>query len=241
MSNIKSFLDDLLLAVVTVLFAAILTGCAAPNQPPTPEDELAACRAVLEEFQNHDSYHVHEYNVYDSDIILNEDSHSDYWKHGEDWLRLQRPLPEDLFASLCKDGVTFENVGNSSEHNITWYENPNVFHMPLWLHTCDWEKLDIAYVSTGYLDGAKQITLEVRTPVEDCGRRAERLTMEFHFDKKGNLESIVTDGRYFAEYSDENGDGIRSVYTILSTDPEEIAAKIDGEYQKALAVELNNG
>lgn len=226
----KKYLAILLL---TALFLG-LTGCGAPNQPPTPEEELAACRTVLEEFQSQDSYRVHEYSVFDSDVILNEDSHAEYWKHGEDWLRLQWPLPEDLFAYLYKDGVAYESVGNSSERNITWYESPNVFYMPLWLYTCNWDELEIAYVSTGYLDGTKQITLEVHTPIEDRCGRAENCTMEFHFDKKGRLESIVTEGRYFAEYSDEHGDGIRSVYTLLSRDPEEIAARIDREYQRAL-------
>lgn len=232
----QSYLDSVLLVIGTFLFALLLTGCAAPTQPPVPEEELAACRAVIQELQSHDSYHIHEYAVYDSDIVLNEDSNADLWRHGNDWLRLQWPVEDDLFAYLCKDGVTYESLGNSSENNIAWFETESVFDVPLWLYTCDWDALDIVYISTGYADREKTITLEVRTPVEQGGEVADTCELEFSFDGKGTIRSIVMDGLFHADYGDC---GVRSTFTILSTDPEEIAAKIDGEYQKALAFQPN--
>lgn len=251
MSAERNLMKKCIFLLLTAVLVFTLTACAdSPDRssPPDPEAELALCRSALEDFQAQSSYQIHKSCQYDSYYILNSSSESDYWKHGEDWMHVNRPLPDDpsegIFAYIGKDGRIFstERGAWSSWERINWSAHDEwPWHEAPWLETFCWEENEIAYASTAMLDNQKVITVLVTTPWvaseedPDLGV-ADEYQLAFHLNTKGSLEQVVVD----VTFKDERGAKVtteHSVHSVVTTEEAKIAAKINREFGRALEQE----
>lgn len=231
----QSCLETFLLLAVTFLFALVLTGCA--SKESTPEEDLAACRAVMDELQSGDSYHIATRREFVEDGTHTELEH---WKSGDDWLDIFCPSTTSvLFATLHKDGQTFDNSKNqveSRKDDIKWNPYPyEAREIPSWLYNCRWEDQQVQLLSAAQKAGGRIVTVQFLTPYDLAGEYTSKgCTVAFHFDRSGDFEKAVMNVVY--QYNEKEDEQLRWIdtMTILSTDPEKVAAKIDGEYQRAL-------
>lgn len=239
----------LLISAILLLTLAACGGSQDLSTPPDPEDELALCQSALEAFQAQKGWQVHESSEYQSDIILNSTGTTDHWKHGEDWLQVSDPLPEDpqecVFGYLCKNGERYstewgshEGLGGSWADDLKWGADRAPYDLKPWLENFIWTETKIAYVSTELVDGQKVITVLVTTPWvcseenPDLGV-ADEYTVAFSLNAKGILTQAVVD----VTFKDARGGVVtiqHTVHTIVSTDEAKAAARIDGEYARAM-------
>lgn len=196
----------------------------------SPEEEAQAlCGGALAKLQG-GSYHITTRREFVAD---GTDTEFEHWKNGEDWMNLSKHKVHNIFfATLNCGGQAFENLANTE---LEWLDNiqwdvcaGTPQKIPLWLETCRWEEQEVRLLE---FDG-KTVTVQFLTPYQIGDQTAQGYTVAFHFDKKGDLEKAVMT----AIFQNSTGEENRWVdeMTILSTDAVEIAARIEGEFKRAL-------
>lgn len=231
MSKIKPFLSDLLLVAVTFLFAALLTGC---GNRLDPETEIAACRAALKELQNQKSCYITSHRAYVDDGTYTD---FDYWKNGDDWMEFRQPNGLDVLdAVLYIDGQLFNNSANFKgrrKNDIKWAPyDLDAANFPLWLELCRIEDQEIRHLSSASTLGGRIVRTLFLTPYAIGDQSAEGYTVDFYLDRNGHLKKAVMSALFKTDNGGE--DHWRDEMTVVTIDPEKVAARIDREYRRAL-------
>lgn len=217
--------------IMILVLALLLTlaGCGQSSGQPDPEKELAACRAVAEEFSGRDSFAI--VTQYTSDSGWGEQNKGviRFWQDGEDFLSIA-PDEENstVTARLQKNADQFytEGSGYAFGGGVAWIRTTG--GTPLtWLHDCRWENVE--YRSTAYSAEGRQVTLVFSAP---WSYFAGGYTAVFHFDKQGNFRKLAME--YEIEHYDGTRTRSREEVTIEDLTQEQIASAIDKEYRRAM-------
>lgn len=209
---------------------------------PDTQEALAVCGAVLKELQSHDSYHLYE----ETELTGNRFTKNTI-RQGEDWL-FYNNVEADNFAAgyLSKNGERFNTEmanGRSTPGDLKWASVPGLpeymeTYAP-WLYTCDWDSQDVKLLSDTVKGGTRTISVQIDTPyVYPSSPRAAAAgyKVEFRFDKNGDFMDAMMLGSFHHEdamYS-EYDYFLKEKVSIVTTDPEKVAAAIEYEYQRAL-------
>lgn len=183
------------------------------NKPVTqeraqPEDWEAECRAVLDEIQSRDSYHIRIERQFDSEMILDEWNESEYWSYGGDWLHILRNqdsgtldgvMFDGIYGDLYMDGNYYS--GYSSNQERVWGQERLVeTHIPApWLYTFDMDAQAVEAISRKDTEEGYEIRLMVYAPYDPDSFDSEEYCVDFAFDREGNF-------RYATQYVSGTGE-----------------------------------
>lgn len=213
-------------------FSEILTGDKA-------REVTTACKALLRDFQEKDSYHIRVSYRNTGEDILNETSCVDHWKSGENWMHIARtpqdgildglPALASVYASLDWNGECFSTMpgpGTDREWNILWSPSENEKEYPPEIYTLDMDATHAAYAAGSLQHGCFGVMFRGEVPEAWGEGYGKEYALGFYFTESGELGCLTlkTTGNYGSEQTVE----------ILSTDPEKVSAQIEAEYQKAI-------
>lgn len=215
----------------------------------SPEDQeaLDKCRAVMEELQSHDSYHI-SIEVEDADTNFVKE----ILRNGDDWMFItdNRGKSGEAFGDvgfLSRGGEKFKTqaVGMKQDKNDFQWGAVEVLpermekYVP-WLYSCKWDEQEVTLVDQSFGPGGGAIFVMFKTPYvypDSNFPVTENYVVQFTFDSEQNLRYALMRAFYRYEKPEEQDNNFVKAesFTILSTDEAEIAARIDQEYQRALS------
>lgn len=232
---------------VRVEKSAVSDGAAYIMSPEAPEEEqkagLEKCRAILDAVQN-SSFHI-------SQSRRNEGNAGpkgydvEYSQHGEDWLTVTSVSTEgtnlteageyfDRYANLHVNGVYFNNYGNWGNPELIWEKvDSNVaegtsMRQP-WLVKYQWDPETVTYMDTLTGGNISTVMLRINEPYINSDESGDQhYFVNFFFDSEGNFINVQVMVNLFRD------DAFEVVESIVTLDPETVAAEINAEYQKAI-------
>lgn len=212
------------------------------------EDALAACGAVLRDLQSRESLCLYDQREYEGEGAFGGGSQILHWKSGEDWMEKNCALiwiparggiyEETMLTYVSRQGEYFYGVENGvlNEHSYTsvgWWgeELPQS-----WLLSCHWDTQQVQLRDAFRTETGKSYLLEFATPYQIMRKSylqpvtTRDYTVEFYFDHGGNFEKAVMKGDYLD--SSQGEVSITSIMSVVSTDAQEIAGRIDAEMKR---------
>ena len=163
----------------------------------------------------------------------------EYWKHENDWMTIQRHSGDHMIAYLCKSGSYFDNgemhgdkIGaRDDDGNVLWKagKEPQSFHIP-WLSRYQWNDKNVHYLGTEQANGEISIQLRINEPFPgfEWGNPDYFVTMVFDESHLFLRAELSVNQGHISE------SGFTEVETVSSLWSQDVAERIDQEYQKAI-------
>lgn len=187
-------------SVVAIIAIFFVTACFLTNPsdgidgiPETHEEWEAECRAVLEEIQSRDYYHILEDRQFEGEYILNDSCQRNAFRSGDTWLRIDYIEDSYSFSGYMGiQGQYFEAV--SDEARFEWQEvdmTEDAIFDP-WLYSFDIDAQKVTANAMWTDDGGYYIRLMVYAPYDNGGwLNAESYYVDFGFDSEGNFRHAI--------------------------------------------------
>ena len=198
----------------------------------TEEKAKQMCRDVLELVQSGSCEIAREWQNAGT-VALNDSSTSTFWQNGENWLSIVE-IPEDggpsIHGSLYVDDVYYDNEGYVWDENgdPNWAEKAAVEVGKPWLAVFQWDPAKVTYMDTLQEEDGFSVMLRIDEPYPYGTDNAENYFVSFTFDTEGNFVEVYKQVNVFQD------NGYREYESIVTLDPETVAAEIDRQYQRAI-------
>ena len=201
----------------------------AETQETISAEDLAyeKCRAVMDAVQS-GSYHIVTEFQYDNNPTNNFSM--EYYSSDElGWLRIITNSLSERHAALQVGNREFTNIGNWSADELIWAEGESANSFEPWLVSIYLVKHNFTYIDT--LTDADGVCCMLRMDVyfADAEGYDPYYFVNFYFDPDGNFQKVQLQVNLFQD------DAFTVTESIVSLDNESIAAKINEEYQRAIA------
>lgn len=185
------------------------------------------CRAVMDAVQS-GSYHIVTEFQYDNNPTNNFSM--EYYSSDElGWLRIITNSLSERHGALQVGDREFTNIGNWSADELIWTEGESANSFEPWLASIYLVKHNFTYIDT--LTDADGVCCMFRMDVyfADAEGYDPYYFVNFYFDPDGNFQKVQLQVNLFQD------DAFTVTESIVSLDNESIAAKINEEYQRAIA------
>ena len=185
------------------------------------------CRAVMDAVQS-GSYHIVTEFQYDNNPTNNFSM--EYYSSDElGWLRIITNSLSERHGALQVGDREFTNIGNWSADELIWTEGESANSFEPWLASIYLVKHNFTYIDT--LTDADGVCCMLRMDVyfADAEGYDPYYFVNFYFDPDGNFQKVQLQVNLFQD------DAFTVTESIVSLDDESIAAKINEEYQRAIA------
>ena len=213
----------------SVQFLTVENTESAVTQETISAEDLAyeKCRAVMDAVQS-GSYHIVTEFQYDNNPTNNFSM--EYYSSDElGWLRIITNSLSERHAALQANGQEFTNIGNWSADELIWTEGESANNFEPWLASIYFIKRNFTYIDT--LTDADGVCCMLRMDVyfADAEGYDPYYFVNFYFDPDGNFQKVQLQVNLFQD------NAFTVTESIVSLDDESIAAKINEEYQRAIA------
>ncbi len=199
---------------------------------------LERCRTALEELQNAERYSILSLTNNYGGPILNDTSRYEFYKKGDDWVKLGQ-IPDEGFdrgfwptGYMCVDGKYYDNETTEwdNEENILWGESVYKPGAMPWIARFDWDAQDVLYVSKTPAGKGLCFTLQVMAPYRPENEDAYGFyQMQFIFDE--NVKLVRIENTFFSRNEDYGDYSSKETIQIMEDWSETV---IDHEYQRYL-------
>ena len=200
---------------------------AAPVQDLTPEEAaFAKCFAVMDSAQD-GSVHIRtdcEFQNTPGDNYI-EDF---YYGNELGMLKIIHTAGSETHAELYANHRYFTNEGNWTGSELIWKEQSGYEGSDPWLGSFYFIKHYVTYMDTLTDEAGESCMFRVDAPFEDREEATPYYFVNFDFDKQGNFLRVCL------QINPVQDNAYTLTESIVSRDEQEIASKIDREYQRAI-------
>ena len=199
----------------------------APVQDLTPEEAaFAKCFAVMDSAQD-GSVHIRtdcEFQNTPGDNYI-EDF---YYGNELGMLKIIHTAGSETHAELYANHRYFTNEGNWTGSELIWKEQSGYEGSDPWLGSFYFIKHYVTYMDTLTDEAGESCMFRVDAPFEDREEATPYYFVNFDFDKQGNFLRVCL------QINPVQDNAYTLTESIVSRDEQEIASKIDREYQRAI-------
>ena len=199
----------------------------APVQDLTPEEAaFAKCFAVMDSAQD-GSVHIRTDCKYQN---APGDNYIEDFYYGNElgMLKIIHTAGSETHAELYANHRYFTNEGNWTGSELIWKEQSGYEGSDPWLGSFYFIKHYVTYMDTLTDEAGESCMFRVDAPFEDREEATPYYFVNFDFDKQGNFLRVCL------QINPVQDNAYTLMESIVSRDEQEIASKINREYQRAI-------
>ena len=211
------------IVLVAVIAGIVVAACFLTDPPAESEDWEKACREVLADIRQKDSYRITVSGLYEGETFLNDTSASEYYQSGDTLMKICH-IPADGSTTGClkKSGVYYESI--TYDGSMDWQKTDFFEEAVLvpWLIHFEYDDSKVDAIARQDMGDSYYIRLKIKEPAGG-GLVSDSYHVDFYFDHGDNFLYAVQTVQ--GEFSDRPGRRHTRTMTMTVTDATEEAIR----------------